>query len=90
MGGHKVEAIAYADDIVLFASSRMGLSHVLQQFTERARAIGLTLGVRKCITAGKKWLGNAKIVIDNEPFRVGPQKKEIPMLSSVGTIYTSI
>lgn len=51
VGGHKVSAIAYADDIVLFASSRVGLSHILDQFIERAQAIGPTLGVRKFATA---------------------------------------
>lgn len=48
VGGQKVGAISYADDIVLFASSRMGLSHILEQFTTRPRAIGLPLGVRDC------------------------------------------
>lgn len=78
--GHKNNAVAYADDIVLFPSTRMGLTHILDGFIERAEAVGLTLRVRKCATAGLKWLGRSKkIVADNVPFRVG--QEEIPEIN---------
>lgn len=37
-----IGAVAYEDDIVLFASSGIGMSHVLEQFVGREASIGLT------------------------------------------------
>lgn len=64
-------AVAYADDVVLFASSRVGLNDSINRFVNRAARVSLTLGIAKWVTAGLRWLGKEKKVIgDMTPFVV--------------------
>lgn len=71
--------LAYAVDVVLFASSRQWQNHLLSKFVERAVALGLTLGIRKCVTSGLRWLEKQKkVVLDRTPFTVG---QDLPVLA---------
>lgn len=79
-GGKTINALAYADDVVLMASSRQGLSYLLDKFVVRAASLGLNLGVRKCTTSGLRWLGKQKkIVADTAPFSIG--QEELPTMN---------
>lgn len=77
--GETINAIAYADDVVLLSSTRQGMNHLLERFVERASSLGLTLGIGKCRTSGLRWLGRQKkVVLDTVPFTIG--QEEIPVL----------
>lgn len=67
-----VRAIAYADDIVLAASTRAGLQRNLDRFEEGLRPVGLTLNHEKSFTLSLVPSGKEKKVkvVTSSPFSV--------------------
>jgi Reverse transcriptase (RNA-dependent DNA polymerase) len=69
LNGSRIKAIAYADDVVLIASSRPGLQLLLKNFTEKVNEFGLTLNIRKSYTGSIVPSGKTKkIRITQTPF----------------------
>ena len=63
LGSEKVSYLAFADDIVLLAASRQGLTDQARRFSESLNACGLFLNTAKCATMAldtpprsRKWL----------------------------------
>ena len=82
---HDVRYLAFADDVVLVASSREGLQRSIDSFVASADLLGLGLGLAKCATTGihadrrrKTWYQ------DTRPFAV--PDGEIPTIQ-VGGFY---
>ena len=51
-GGELLRYLAFADDIVLVATSRSGLQVAIQTFTQEAKHLGLQPSINKCGTMG--------------------------------------
>ncbi|CAB0044068.1 unnamed protein product [Trichogramma brassicae] len=49
LGEHKIDALAYADDIVLFSSSILGMKEMLRTAGDEASKYGLQFNAAKCI-----------------------------------------
>ncbi|CAB0037417.1 unnamed protein product [Trichogramma brassicae] len=49
LGEHKIDALAYADDIVLFSSSILGMREMLRTAGDEASKYGLQFNAAKCI-----------------------------------------
>lgn len=78
--GKMINALAYADDLVLLASSRAGLQANLNTLVERAGCLGLTLSIHKCATVGLEWRCKSKKVIgDYRSFSIN--NTEIPVIN---------
>lgn len=52
--GTSISALAYADDLILMASSRQGLEANLGTLARVVAGVGLSLGVGKCATIGRQ------------------------------------
>lgn len=66
-----VGALAFADDLILMASSREGLKLNLECLCLHAENLGLRLNVGKCASVGYNWLEKEKkMVLSTEPFQV--------------------
>lgn len=83
--GTMISTLAYADDLILMVSSRQGLEANLGTLARVAARVGLSLGVGKCATVGRQWLGKEKKMIrDFRPFMLG--EDPIPTLN-IGNFY---
>lgn len=61
-GGTKIRALAYADDLVLFATSPEGLRVLLDAVVEGLRDCGLELNPTKCRVLSLTAPGKRKVV----------------------------
>ncbi len=52
LGGTRFRYLAFADDVVLLASSPVGLRRSVEAVTSTAQALGLEVGPSKCATLG--------------------------------------
>lgn len=83
INGETISVLAYADDLVMLASSREGMDQNLQNLTNAGARVGLSLGVDKCASIGRMWLGRQKKFIhDNEPFHLGQSLMPVMNLNS--------
>lgn len=57
--GQSVNALAFADDLVLTASTREGLKLNLECLCDHADSLGLQLNAAKCASTGYNWYGKA-------------------------------
>ncbi|KAG7197097.1 hypothetical protein KM043_012393 [Ampulex compressa] len=57
---HRVNVLAYADDLILFASSKVGMQDLLQTVVEEARKYGLELNSVKCLAMSIQIAGKDK------------------------------
>lgn len=73
IGGHHIHAIAYADDIILFAESRFAMNCQLQKVEEFFNARGMKLNANKCISVAIEASGRVhKCAVVSDPvFAVG-------------------
>ncbi|KAG7187555.1 hypothetical protein KM043_018892, partial [Ampulex compressa] len=57
---HRVNVLAYADDLILFASSKVGMQDLLRTVEEEARKYGLELNSAKCLAMSIQIAGKDK------------------------------
>lgn len=60
INGETISVLAYADDLVLLASSREGMDQNLRNLITASALVGLSLGANKCASIGRMWLGKQK------------------------------
>lgn len=72
---NKINALAFADDVVLVASSKIGLQQLLDLSVEFLAGAGMTLNVSKCTSLSLIPLGGIKkLYQETEPWlRLGPE-----------------
>lgn len=79
VGNAMTNAAAFADDLVLFAETPMGLQKLLDVTTNFLCSVGLTLNADKCFTVSIKGQPKQKCtVVTQHSFRIG--SREVPSL----------
>lgn len=74
-GDQSIPYLAFADDVALLASTRVGLKTQLDNLAEAATILGLEVGVGKCTTLGIRYLGKKRTwVQDSTPFTISGQR----------------
>jgi hypothetical protein len=63
LGTRKLSYLAYADDVVLVASSPGGLQHNLTELSRGLRQAGLRINTRKCATLSLVAMGKQKRMV---------------------------
>jgi len=80
IGGTIVNAAAFADDMLLFASTPMGLQKLIDLSTEFLGKCGLRINATKCVTVSLKSVPHEKkVIVDKETVFVC-QGRQIPAL----------
>ena len=77
IGGTKFQYLAFADDVVLLASTSVGLRRTVDALTSASDSLGLEIGVAKCATLGiradgkrKTWVQDSiKLRVNDQPIR---------------------
>lgn len=91
--GHRVNAIAYADDILLFAETKEGMQEIINKLNTSVNEVGLVINTAKCISIGIRAIGKTKkTVIDTSPFELNglriPSLKRTDEWTYLGVSFT--
>lgn len=73
MGGRRISALAYADDLVLVSSTISGMSRLLREVEERLGECGLQLNPAKCLSVAIEPSAQRRMVklVEGDRFTVG-------------------
>lgn len=81
IGNMQVNIMAFADDLILIASTQRGLQHLIDQTTKYLYNTGLEMNASKCCSIAIKSLAKQKLAFISDRTKFSIMGKAIPVLS---------